>query len=174
MQDFEAELASHGGAGTMTKQFSNMHQNPLYNELYEKYKGSSLQNQRQSEYLPKIRKKRNMDQNFNSYFSKRQMSVGETVTRNIQIELQKHGGPRLKQPSDKAAYFEIQKRSTKDIQVMKALKGKIDPQSRLERFSQVASNDDAEENKNVEVLDTLNIADLVKDLQPEHKFATRS
>lgn len=74
-------------------------------------------------------------------------------------------------PSDKAAYFEIQKRSTKDIHVMRALKGKIDPQSRLERLSQVASTDDVKEEENI---DTLNIADLVQELQPEKKFAYRS
>lgn len=98
------------------------------------------------------------------------MSVGETVTKNIQIELQKHGGPKLKVPSDKAAYFEIQKRSTKDIHVMRALKGKIDPASRLERLSQVGSIDD-NKSKDGETNGTLNIADLVQELQPEKNFA---
>lgn len=54
---------------------------------------------------------------------------------------------------------------------MRALKGKIDPQSRLERLSQVASTDDVKEEENI---DTLNIADLVQELQPEKKFAYRS
>lgn len=54
---------------------------------------------------------------------------------------------------------------------MRALKGKIDPASRLERLSQVGSIDDDNKSKDDANSGTLNIADLVQELQPEKNFA---